>query len=505
VSDIEETDVNRPTEEQKERKTQATRLVELASGAVLFRSPAGTAFASVPVKNHRETHAVESRSFRDWLIRRFFSRYQKPPHEAALQSAIGVLGARARIDGPTEEVFLRVGGAESSVIIDRGDEKWQTVQIDRQGSRVRAGSNVRFRRAKGMLPLPEPFGTGSVDELRPFVNVNEDQWTLLVGWMLGALNPRGPYPILEVTGEQGSAKSTLSKVLRELIDPNTAPARAAIANERDLMIAASNGWLLVFDNLSKLSDETSDALCRISTGGSFSVRKLYENDEEMLFEAQRPIIINGIQDLAFRPDLLERSIVLDLPVLSPGKRRDEHEFWAEFAEVKPRILSALYRAVGAALENRPNVTGDKWPRMADFAKWVTAAEPALGWKPGRFLRAYENNRQQATVRVLERDGLADAVILLAENGWEGTATELLEALSVNAVQGLPRAANQLSGDLRRIAPALRLLGVSVEFERRGHDSKKVIVIREIPEPSTASTASTVGSLPPDLGCDLMGI
>ena len=135
-----------------------------------------------------------------------------------------------------------------------------------------------------MLPLPMPERGGSIEALRPFLTLsNENDFVLVVAWLLAALRPTGPYPLLAISGEQGSAKTVLSKLLRSLVDPNVAPVRAFPREERELMIAANNGHLLAFDNLSGLPGWLSDAFCRLASGGSFALRRLYTDDEEVLF------------------------------------------------------------------------------------------------------------------------------------------------------------------------------------------------------------------------------
>ena len=243
-----------------------------------------------------------------------------------------------------------------------------------------------------MLPLPTPKRGGSLDLLQPFVNIgSEDDFTLLKAWLIGALRPRGPYPCLAVIGQQGSAKTFLSRVARELIDPNKAPVRAQPRDERDMMIAARNGWVIGFDNLSGLAPWLSDALCRLATGASFATRQLYTDAEESLFEAARPLILNGIDEVATRGDLQDRSIVLSLPVISEEQRRTEAELWSAFRDAHQLILGALLDAVSAALRNERTVKLEKLPRMADFARWVEAAGEALGSPTGSFMAAYDSN------------------------------------------------------------------------------------------------------------------
>jgi hypothetical protein len=154
-----------------------------------------------------------------------------------------------------------------------------------------------------MKPLPLPVTGGSIEKLRPFPNVRSDaDFVLAVSWVLGALRNRGPYPVLVLAGEQGSAKSTLSAILRALIDPSAAPLRALPREDRDFFVAAYNNHVLAFDNVSGLPGWISDTLCRLSTGGGFSVRQLYTDSDEVLFDATRPQTLNGIEDVVNRPD-----------------------------------------------------------------------------------------------------------------------------------------------------------------------------------------------------------
>jgi hypothetical protein len=198
-------------------------------------------------------------------------------------------------------------------------------------------SPVRFRRPAGMLPLPEPIRGGSIDALREFVNVGHEDRPLLLGFLVAALNPVGPYPILDLFGEQGSAKSTSAKVIRALLDPSVGDLRAEPRDVRDLMIAATNSWVLTFDNLSYLPPWLADALCRLSTGGAMGARQLYTDTDEVLMEARRPVILTGIEELTVRSDLADRAFLMSLPRIDEGARRSEAEFWQEFEVVKPRI------------------------------------------------------------------------------------------------------------------------------------------------------------------------
>jgi hypothetical protein len=296
------------------------------------------------------------------------------------------LEAQAQFDGPERAVHLRTAEHAGRIYLDLADEHWGAVEIAPDGWRVVACPPVRFRRPSGILPLPVPQPGGSIETLNPLNLSSRDDFVLLVCWLLAALRPSGPYPLLAISGEQGSAKTVLSKLLKALIDPNAAPVRALSREQRELMIAANNSYLLAFDNLSGVPDWLSDALCRLATGGSFAVRQLYTDGEEVLFEVSRPILLNGIEDVISRPDLGDRAIFLTLEPIAQRNRRPEAELWREFELARPLILGALLDAVVHGLRRINHVQLEALPRMADFALWAAACETAF-WTAGTFARA----------------------------------------------------------------------------------------------------------------------
>ena len=257
-----------------------------------------------------------------------------------------------------------------------------------------------------MQPLPLPVRGGSIESLAPFLNLaSENDFVLVVAWLLGALRAGGPYPVLAIAGEQGSAKTVLSKLLRALIDPSVAPVRALPRDERELFIAASNGHVLAFDNLSGLPPWLSDTLCRLTSGGAFSTRRLFTDQDEILFAAARPIILNGIEEVITRPDLADRAILLMLAPIAERQRRPETALWREFELARPRILGALLDAAAHGLQMLPHVRLQRLPRMADFALWATACESAF--RPaGTLETAYSNNRRDAIENIVDADPVA---------------------------------------------------------------------------------------------------
>ena len=279
------------------------------------------------------------------------------------------------------------------IYLDLADARWRAVEVGPDGWHVIGSPPVRFRRPAGMLPLPFPVRGGSIEALGSLLNLpHRNDFVLVVAWLLATLRSGGPHPLLAVAGEQGSAKTVLSKLLKALIDPHAAPVRALARDERELMIAATHSHLLAFDNLSGLPAFLSDALCRLASGGSLAVRRLYTDEDEMLFQAARPILLNGIENVVSRADLADRAIFLTMAPIADERRRSEAELWREFERVRPAILGALLDAAAHGLRTLPRVRLDRLPRMADFAIWATACETAF-WSSGTFVHCYEANRR----------------------------------------------------------------------------------------------------------------
>jgi len=455
----------------------------------LWHSHDREAFATVPLNGHFENRPVRSRDFRNTLVSCFYKQHGGAPGGQALEDAIRLIEAKALNDGRCYLPWRRVGEADGKIYIDLCDAAWRAVEIDAEGWRVIARPPVKFLRARGMLSLPDPEAGGVIELLRGYVNLDDDSqgdadFKLLVAWLVGALRPRGPFPILLVNGEQGSGKTIVMRVLRALVDPNVSVARAAPHDERDLFISAWNSWTLSLDNVSRIPEWLSDALCRLATGGGFVTRELHSDRDEIILDACRPIMANGIPDLGGRPDLGDRALVVTLPRLDDEHRRDEETFWREFEAHHPAILGALYDAVARALARIDQVRLDRLPRLADFARWVEAAAPALGWQPGEFIAAYASNRAAGVQTAIENDPVAQVVrsLALGPAAWEGTASELLPVLDERVTEAARRArswpttAAGLGGRLRRVAPALRSVGVVVTQRREGQDRRRIWTI-----------------------------
>jgi hypothetical protein len=474
----------------------ADRLIELARAAELFHTPDGIAFADVTVAGHRETWAVRGRAFGRWLARRFLEAERRAPAAEAVQQAARALETATLAGSPERIVHVRVGATEGRLYIDLGDAAWRAVEIDATGWRIVDSPPLRFRRPPHLRGLPTPEPGNSIDSLRGFLNVRSDEDLVTVAaWALAALRERGPYPVLVLAGEQGSAKSTCTAMLRALIDPGAARLRALPRDERELLAACQDNHVLAFDNLSAVPPWCADALCRLVSGGGFAPGPAGADGCAGMVGVARPVILNGIVDLMTRPDLADRALVLTLPGIASGERRPEAELWADFEAERPRLLGALLTAVAEGLRRKPETRLARLPRMADFALWATACETAL-WPAGTFEAAYAGNRDGAACDMFEADPVASALIAFLEtrDKWEGTATNLLHELARtagHATRSWPGNSRAFAGRLRQLAGALRSrLEIEVGFRRQSVTRVRIIRLTRNRPPSVLLTDPT---------------
>jgi hypothetical protein len=482
----------RDTKRDERGPSQADLLVEIVRGTgELFHDAYGHAYLTICTEGLRETLKLRSRRARSWLDREFYRTFGRVPGGQAGTDALSLLEGIAVHGSAKRAVHVRTGEHEGRIYIDLGDDTREVAEVDAHGWRIVRHAPVRFLRPLGMAALPRPVHGGQVEELRPFVNVKSDQhFRLLVAWILAAQRPRGPYPILCLQGEQGSSKSTTTRLVRRLVDPNVSPTRAAPREVRDLAINARSAHVLAYDNLSGLAVWLSNALCRVATGGGFATRALCTDDEEIIFDFVRPIVVNGIDDAATRPDLADRCLVVTLPAIAKSKRRREADITAAFDAAAPRIYGAILSALSGALAREPDVQLPELPRMADFAVLATAAERALGWQDGDFLAAYTANQRDSTAITLDADLVAQTVarFMKDRSEWSGPAKELLEELRrlvsdpERASKAWPSAPNILSARLRRAAPILRDLDIEVDTDARdgrGGDKRRLVTLRTL--------------------------
>jgi energy-coupling factor transporter ATP-binding protein EcfA2 len=279
------------------------------------------------------------------------------------------------------------------------------------------------------------------------------------------MNPDGPFPLLALSSEHGSGKSTLTTLLERIVDPNTTERLAAFKDADALFSTSLSRWIVPYDNLSKISDENSDHLCRLATGGGYTKRQLYTDSDSYSITVKRPIILNGIALTLNRMDLLDRSYLVRLDPIPEEKRYPEEELYAAFEKAHPKILGALLTAVSRTLREK-DYKPSPLPRMADAALFIMRAEKGGGlpWRTGIFEKVLVGREIEKRNDALMDDPVASKILALVEySGWEGSLKSLLhtihQATDIEERPFLPKLPKKLSRKLEELAPLLRSTGI----------------------------------------------
>lgn len=439
----------------------------------------GRAVAVIDDGRVRQAWHVDGHGFQEWLRAAYFEVTQEGISINALETATATIAAIGRHQGDEMTVSVRCARHGAAYFIDLCDEAWRAIRVDQDGWNVVERPPVLFTRTKNMRPIPVPRNPGALDKLWANVNIPEDRRLMLLAWLLDAYRPDTPFPILELSGEQGSAKSSTQRRLRDLIDPNKVALRGRPKTVEDIYVGAGNNWIVSFENLSHLTPEQQDALCTLATGGGYASRQFYTNGDEFVLETKRPVIINGINAVATQPDLIERVVGIEAPTIPADRREDEQTLENKWQADYPFVLAGVLDLFSSALKRLPEIKLREKHRLADYQLLGEAVARALGHPKGHFTKVFGQAVGEGVERSLETYGAAHALQVFV-NGltkpWEGTVMALLSEL--NALHCMdrsnwPKSPRGLSGQLKRLTPGLRQRGVIIEKKQKAREGALV--------------------------------
>ncbi|WP_161878613.1 hypothetical protein [Alkalibacterium sp. MB6] len=473
-------------------KANKAKLTVINNVKNIYNASDNRIYVEVAMAGHNELIATDSETFKYWLIYLFEHTFQgQMLGKSDINTVIDSINSLGYFRGKKVDVFLRIAEVDNTVYVDLCNEQRQVLEIDGEGFRVLDESPVLFRRSDDMAELPIPKLDKKLDYLKlgDYLNVKDlDDLNMIVSYLLASFRPNMPKPILNLTGEAGTGKSMNTRLIRQLIDP--AKQKDLLKKEidaKELPVAANSQYLLAFDNLSGISKEGSDLLCVVSTGGAMTKKKLYTDTDEIIVDMKKTVILNGIDDISKRQDLVSRTVFIETPKLPVDKKKTESDIWQNFKEDAPYILGSLVNAVSTGLKNKGS---DKtaYARMQDYGRFIADCSEALGWEKSYWQEIYPKNQDAGIKQSIDSDPFAAALVEMMEElksdklfEWEGTASELLEKLSDNLPseettynRAWPKY-NQVKSRLRRIAPLLDNRGITWEEERL--NSKRLIFIR----------------------------
>ncbi|WP_199843966.1 ATP-binding protein [Streptomyces albireticuli] len=461
----------------KKGPSQASLLAALARDRYeLFMSDDGRPYG-IPVTGPNIALPLRGKAgLRSQLARIFADTHHGTvPSQSALADAMTVLEGVASMANPRTPQ-LRVARHDDRIIVDLGTTDGRCVAIGPDGWQRLGASPVVFRRSGAMKPLPEPVRDGDgLARLRSLLNTNDEGFQLLAAWLVAAFIPDLPHPILAFRGEQGTGKSKGAAMVIGIVDPSGAPKRTAPRDLKSWAVQAFNSWAICLDNVSIVPDWLSDALCRAVTGDGIVDRALYTDDDVVVLEFRRVLAMTTIDAGALAGDLAERLLTIELQLIPDHKRREEAELDRAYTDAHPAILASLFDLLARVLKALPDVTLTERPRMADFARVLAAVDRVTGWHT---LDSYRATAADAVADVLDGEPFAQAVVELVDkagpDGLTLTASQLLAAVEIpdKLPKKWPKDSTRAGGQLKRLAPALRTIGIEVDDSQRGPKPKK---------------------------------
>jgi hypothetical protein len=470
-------------EDSPKKQAIASLLVNIAvkNCIELWHTPNNECYITVPKNSHKEHYKLSSKATKIWLGKQGHELMEKVISGSTIKDAVNVLEGMAIYEGKEYALGIRKAQIGDKIYVDLGDATWRAVEIDRSGWRIINECPVKFKRSKNALALPMPERGGEIDDLRGLINAaNDDNWILILAWLSQAFWCRGPYAHMYLRGSHGTLKTYMMKVLKTITDPSTTTERNLTKSEQDTAIAMGSESIPCFGNLSGISNGMADLFCIGSTGGVFARRALYTDDEEAVTNVKCILLMNGIDDLGQRGDLLDRTIVLDLEKIE--NRRTEEDVNAEIEEKKARLFGCLLDMTVLGLDNIDSIELEDPPRMADFSKWTCAC---LGNAAKRFMEIYTEARENTSIDLAETNRLPSAIHSFVRNQpdkkWSGNASLLLSSVNYYAgiipgheLEDWPTTPDKMGSELRRFAPALEASGIFTTYKRTA--GKRIITI-----------------------------
>lgn len=406
----------------------------------LFKNTKDEAYIRYPVNDWKESWLLSADVVRKWIGKQYYEAYGKVVRTDAIKNALTTLEGIAIYTGKEFALENRVNKHEDDIYYSLSNKRWESVHISKDGWKIVSETPVFFTRYQHQSPQVYPVNNGDVKKVFEFVNITNDEHKILfIVLLVSYFVPSIDHPILYLYGSQGAAKSTTSRFLKDIIDPSEVSIMEMPKDTNSLIQNLYHHWFTTFDNVSSLSSEFSDLLCRVVTGTGYAKRKLYSDDDDVFYSFKRCVSLNGINLQAYKADLLDRSILVQLERVPKDKRKYAEQLNKDFQDALPGILGGVFDTLSAAMKVYPDVDIKEVPRMADFARWGYAIAEVLGYGGKEFLRIYTENAELQHDEVLDNSIIGsfirDFIEVQPQKTWEGTATELLKQMQDDAIYG----------------------------------------------------------------------
>jgi hypothetical protein len=495
------------------KRSVAEKLIDLISqnSNTFFKDQYDVPFARIHNADHHEIVRVGSDKFKRYIGRLYYENENKVANTEALTNAVQVLQAKAEYRGDTIPLSLRVASLNGDIFYDLTNEKWQCVRITRECwqllDEALTPMFMRYNQTSQVQP-DNNYDYEIFDRFLQLTNLKkEEDRILLKVYIVSLFIPNIQHVILQVHGEKGGAKSMLETLIKELVDPAKPKLLSTHKDRMEFIQQLAHNYLAYYDNLKYIPGWLSDEVCRAVTGSGSSKRKLYSDDDDIVYEYRRCLGFNGINVILTEPDALDRSITIEQDRIEDENRRQEEEIVAKFLEIRPKLLAYIFDTLVKTLQIKPTIELKQIPRMTDFAIWGEAIARAMGYKNLEFIKIYYGNIGKQNVEAIENNALGQAIARLVSSWyqperpsiWYTSTSTLLEKLNRIALEHnintgsktWPRAANSLTRKLKTILSNLREgLGFDISITRNTtgkHKGVSSVKIWKISSPSSPSS------------------
>ena len=505
------------------KKKPAEMLLDLTNDAniVFFKDQYKIPHTLITIGEHTEILRVESNAFRRYLTKLYYDSEGKVIGSETIQNVTNVLQAKAEYEGVTYPLSLRVAWHnDGSIYYDMTDDKWQCVRISKNGWELLDKTPIPMFTRYKQTQQAEPdrnYQEDILDRFLQLTNLKEEEDKILLSvYIITLFIPDIPHTISQIHGEKGSAKSTLQTFIKILVDP-AKPRLLTIYNDtKEFIQQLAHNYVAFYDNMKYNPRWLSDEACKAVTGVGSTKRKLYSDDDDIVYEYRRCLGFNGINLGLTEPDILDRSMMIELQRIRREYTKQDSEIMAEFLELRPKLLGFVFDTLVKALEIKPTIKLNDLPRMADFAIWGEAIARAMGYKELQFINAYYDNIGKQNIEAIENSPLSQAISKFVRIGedqnregntssgvpcsWQGPMSNALEHLNAIALENnidtsksWPKAPNSLSRKLKPLLSNLREgLDINVTIIRNTAGNRKVrgmyfLRVSQVSSPSSPSS------------------
>ena len=465
------------------------KLIRIGEGKVksFFLDQFDNAFAEVVQDKYNMILPLESKKFRDLLAAELYAKYEKGAFHSAIDQAISTFRGRA-LQNSRRFLYTRCHltednqGNPKEIIYDLTRNDWTYVRIASTGFELAQSIPITFYRHFGtqdsqVLPEEHDKEIGYYfDSLRPFTNItDDDDWLLLKTWIVCSYIDCIPRPALVPFGSAGSAKSTTCRFLKELIDPCSIKELTLHKRIDDLLVMFSKHYFVSFDNVSYINSDQSDEISKAITGSGSQKRALFTNADTYTTTFKRAIAINGVNNVLWKTDLIDRALCIELERINPLKRLEERVIERQFRELKPKILYDIFIILSKTLSTYPDIKLKFLPRMADFTKWGEAVSQAMGYPDGMFAKIYQEKLMKQNAQALSSSIVSQVLLKFFEkldsenSSWEGSPTDFYKVFTETAAEmrmserqeGFPRGAQSFSRRVNELRANFKDVGIDI--------------------------------------------